>query len=152
MTRSIRSSGTPAFAVRPGGLAWFCSPDSDRTFLVLRVIAPAGPAAPANAHLVKLLTRCNAVSTSYNQPALYQKANNEPVGAAFHVSIAWAFGVPDDEAFLRVIGLSKQKQFEGLRAWDIEVSSVKAKIGNVVSDIPLVEATAMGSSSLLFEQ
>ncbi|KAM4067321.1 U6 snRNA phosphodiesterase [Hirsutella rhossiliensis] len=152
VTKSIRSSGTGAFAVRPGGLAWYRSPDSGRTFLILGVVAGAGMGS-TNPQLMRLLTRCNTVSTSFNQPALYQKTYNEAVGSAFHVSIAWTFGLPDDEASLRVLRLFKRKQFKKLQTWEIDVSGVKAKIGNVVSHIPLAEmgsqAAAVSSSLLL---
>lgn len=151
VTKSIRSSGTGAFVVRPGGLAWYRSPDSDRMFLVLHVVAGAGTGS-TNPQLMRLLTRCNTVSTSFNQPALYQKTHNEAVGTAFHVSIAWTFEQPDEEASLRVLGLFKRRQFKELQTWKINVSSVKAKIGNVVSDIALAERAqaATLSSSLLF--
>lgn len=121
--------------MRPSGLAWYRSPDSDRTFLVLRV-ATSGTqddAAPANAELVALLTRCNAVATRFGQPALYQGGRGEAVGTAFHVSIGWTFGLPGEEA----LRLFTRARFRGVRAWEIEVSGVKAKIGNVVSHVSL---------------
>lgn len=148
VTKSICSSGTAPFVVRPGGLAWYRSPDSDRTFLILRVVAGAGTGS-TNPQLMRLLTRCNTVSTSFDQPALYQKTHNEAVGAAFHVSIAWTFGLPNDEASLRVLALFRRKRFQELKRWEIEVLSVKAKIGNVVNDIALAELGSRAQSSSL---
>ncbi|POR35488.1 U6 snRNA phosphodiesterase [Tolypocladium paradoxum] len=151
LTHAMRRSGTEAFAVRPNGLAWHRSPDSDRTFLVLRVATSGRPddAAPPNAELVALLTRCNAVAALFGQPALYQGNRGTAVGTAFHVSIGWTFGLPGEEASLRVRGLFERTQFQAVRAWEIGVSGVKAKIGNVVSHISL--ATGAGKASL-YEQ
>ncbi|PHH87364.1 hypothetical protein CDD83_8976 [Cordyceps sp. RAO-2017] len=147
LTQAVRSSGTGAFAVRPSGLAWYRSPDSDRTFLILRVAAddeaqPHGrerPTASTNPQLMALLTRCNTVSTSFNQPALYQRTHREPVDSAFHLSIGWTFSLPSDEASLRALKLFRSRRFRGARSWEIAVAGVKAKIGNVVTHIPLVE-------------
>ncbi|KND87331.1 U6 snRNA phosphodiesterase [Tolypocladium ophioglossoides CBS 100239] len=151
LTHAIRNGGTDAFAVHPSGLAWYRSPDSDRTFLVLGV-ATSGKqddAEPANAELTALLTRCNAVATLFGQPALYQGNRSEAVGAAFHVSIGWTFGLPDEEASRRVLRLFERTRFRGLRACEIEVSGVKAKIGNVVSHIALAAGASKAPSGPL---
>ena len=141
VTHAIRNGGTGDLVVHPSELAWYHSPESERTFLVLGVVATPGdrqddPKA-TNAELTALLTRCNSVATLFGQPALYQGNGSEAVGSAFHVSIGWTFGLPDEDASLRVPRLLAQARFRGVRAWQIEVSGVKAKIGNVVSHIPL---------------
>ncbi|PNY28350.1 U6 snRNA phosphodiesterase [Tolypocladium capitatum] len=149
LTHALGGGGADAFAVRPGGLAWYPSPDSGRTFLTLGVATsgthgdaePAGDdpanAEPTNAELTALLRRCNAVATLFDQPPLYQGKRGEAVGSAFHVSIGWTFGLPDEQAARRALRLPGRARFRGLRAWAIEVSGVKAKIGNVVSHIAL---------------
>ncbi|UNI23083.1 poly(U)-specific 3'-to-5' RNA exonuclease [Purpureocillium takamizusanense] len=134
LTRSLRTSGTEPFAVRPSGLAWYKSPDSERTFLILRVEARKHG---ANPELMALLTRCNTVSALFKQPALYQVHHSEAADSAFHVSIGWTFGLPDEETSLRVLRLFREKRFRAMHAWEIAVPGVKAKIGNVVTHVAL---------------
>ncbi|RDA95567.1 hypothetical protein CP533_1233 [Ophiocordyceps camponoti-saundersi (nom. inval.)] len=135
LTQSIRAAGVAAFAVSPCGLAWYKSPDSDRTFLILRVAVKTG----LNPQLTALLARCNTAVSLFGQPKLYQGTRDEAVGVAFHVSIAWTFGLPGEEATLETLKLFKQKEFFGMSSWQIDVSGVKAKIGNIVTHIPLAE-------------
>ncbi|OAQ78086.1 hypothetical protein VFPFJ_10118 [Purpureocillium lilacinum] len=134
LTQSIRTSATEPFAVRPNSLAWYKSPDSERTFLILRVETRKHG---ANPELMTLLTRCNTVSALFKQPALYQMHHSEAADSAFHVSIGWTFGLPDEETSLKVLKLFKEKRFRAMHAWEIAVPGVKAKIGNVVTHIPL---------------
>ena len=154
----IREGGLPAFTVRPLGLAWYKSPDSDRAFLIIRVTSSSSSSsepgddsnddnndsssvdAPraTNPQLTALLRRCNAAATMFEQPALYQRTQGEPVGDAFHVSIGWTFGLPpEEETALAALRLFKLRQFAEVRRWSIEVGGVKVKIGNVVSHVAL---------------
>lgn len=137
---SLKGTGLGPFTVSPKGLAWYRSPDSERAFLILRVISTSTPndqVAP-NPELMALLNRCNTVVTSFQQPALYQRTQKEPVGTAFHISIAWTFDLPaDDEVSLKALYLFRQKKYAVMREWEVEVAGVKAKIGNVVNHIPL---------------
>ncbi|KAG5663528.1 hypothetical protein KAF25_001464 [Fusarium avenaceum] len=146
ITESLNSSGIPPFVVRPQSLAWFKSPDSDRTFLILRVTSGSSPATdskdatrPLNPELMSLLTRSNAVAIQFGQPALYQRDAKESVGDAFHVSIGWTFNLPADEMTLKTLRLFKQPRFDDIRKWEISVPGVKVKIGNVVNHIALKE-------------
>ena len=54
--------------------------------------------------LTALLSRCNAIATSFAQPALYafnphsdEHDGDAHIGAAFHISLAWSFEVPTPE-------------------------------------------------------
>ncbi|KAF5001933.1 hypothetical protein FGRMN_674 [Fusarium graminum] len=151
ITESFSNSGVPPFVVRPQALAWFKSPDSDRTFLILRVASPTtnskDATRPSNPELMNLLTRSNAVATQFRQPALYQRDAKEPVGEAFHVSIGWTFDLPADEMTLKTLRLFKQSRFDDIRKWEIGVTGVKVKIGNVVNHIALKEAGRSGAPS-----
>ncbi|KAM0245527.1 hypothetical protein ACHAP5_005334 [Fusarium lateritium] len=154
ITESFNSSGTPPFVVRPQSLAWFKSPDSDRTFLILRVTGGSSPAnnskgatKPLNPELMSLLTRSNAVANQFGQPALYQRDAKEPVGDAFHVSIGWTFNLPADEMTLKTLRVFKQPKFDDMRKWDISVPGVKVKIGNVVNHIALKDIGRSGAPS-----
>ncbi|PSR82777.1 hypothetical protein BD289DRAFT_436845 [Coniella lustricola] len=67
---------------------------------------------------------------------------------AFHVSIAWSFFTPTDELRAQTAAVFAKKEFQRAirEAVRIPVDSVKAKIGNVVSDIPLVVSGAAPAS------
>lgn len=156
ITHTIHTSGTAPFIVRPNSLKWFKSPDSNRTFLVLRVASNASAgseddaAKDLNPELMSLLTRCNTVVTSFDQPALYQQNQNGPAGNEFHISIAWTFDQPDDEASQRTVEVFKQARL-GIQSWEIDVPGVKAKIGNVVNHIALKGSGRDNRVSKLFE-
>lgn len=150
-------------------LFWHRSPDSNRSFLVLRVSSKnarsaeedqggAGGAgndgdANPNPELTRLLQRCNALVSSYGQPQLYRLEHlpdgedralngSEEVlmGMAFHVSIAWSFAELTDEIQTLTAAVwnrtSLGKQVGGTM---LRVDAVKAKIGNVVTSLKLVE-------------
>lgn len=147
---AIQNSGLGEFIVLPQGLAWYRSPDSERTFLILRVSSNGSVSdhkKNPNPELMGLLTRCNTTAALFKQPVLYQRNQSDPVGNAFHVSIAWTFDLPNDELSLKTLKLFKQKRFADIRSWEIGVSGVKAKIGNVVNHIPLKEHRQIGSLS-----
>ncbi|KAM0297279.1 hypothetical protein ACHAPM_009812 [Fusarium culmorum] len=136
ITESFNSSGIAPFAVKPQSLAWFRSPDSDRTFLILRVAS--GPdTKPLNPELTSLLLRSNSVAAQFGLPSLYARSPDEPVGGAFHVSIGWTFHLPGDELSLKTLRVFKQSKFDDIRKWEISVPGVKVKIGNVVNHIAL---------------
>ncbi|QUC17213.1 uncharacterized protein UV8b_01454 [Ustilaginoidea virens] len=155
LEESVRRSGVAPFSVRPAGLAWCKSPDSDRTFFVLRVVTasdaspggggdmrqPSGPA--ANPELMALLARCNGVAACFQQPPLYQQTRSESADAAFHVSIGWTMGAPDEETCLGVLKKLGDDVGRDICSWRIGVDGVKVKIGNVVSHVSL-SATRKG--------
>ncbi|EKJ75795.1 hypothetical protein NXS19_008418 [Fusarium pseudograminearum] len=136
ITESFNSSGIAPFTVKPQSLAWFRSPDSDRTFLILRVAS--GPdTKPLNPELTSLLLRSNSVAAQFGLPSLYARSPDEPVGGAFHVSIGWTFHLPGDDMSLKTLRLFKQSKFDDIRKLEISVPGVKVKIGNVVNHIAL---------------
>lgn len=155
ITDTVQSSHTGAFGVSPSQLIWYKSPDSDRIFLVLQVASKGSCNTEApNPELASLLTRCNKVVTSFSQPALYQQTQKGPVGSAFHVSIGWTFDLPDAEAAEQTVNLFGQSKFKALSSWKIEVSGVKAKIGNIVSHLALGDLrrdSQSGRSGSLYE-
>ncbi|KAI1406907.1 hypothetical protein F5Y13DRAFT_176094 [Hypoxylon sp. FL1857] len=188
----IKSSGVAPFDLAPRGLEWHRTPESARSFLVLRVantssspsitasapgggseglgsrapsvalsvgnaevdasaptIPPLASSAPVqqngesqrqNPQLTALLQRCNALVKEYKQPPLYAfKANNGD--DAFHISIAWSFAPPTpevklrtEEVFTRHLSGKTRDEILGLR---VHVNGIKAKIGNVVTHVPL---------------
>ncbi|KAK1731885.1 hypothetical protein CaCOL14_009064 [Colletotrichum acutatum] len=152
LTSSL-SSTTGKFSLSPRGLGFFKSPDSDRAFLVLRVACPAASSQSdtttgSNPQLRTLLNKCNVVAVRFDHPPLYQAHATELVDDAFHVSIGWTFGLPEEDACLRTYGLLKTPQFRDIRKWQIDVSGVKAKIGNVVTHIPLSNSSQKRRNSI----
>ncbi|CAK7234152.1 poly(U)-specific 3'-to-5' RNA exonuclease [Sporothrix bragantina] len=152
ITASIASSGVARFGVAVTGLDWFRSPDSARAFLVLR--AAVHDAQTPNQPLVKLLQRCNEQVTAVGQPALYAKSGSSDdddghgAASAFHVSVAWTLA-----ADLAAWADTTQQVYEKWKlASDVKsplhipVESIKAKIGNMVTDIPLRKAGVSASS------
>ncbi|KAK0391691.1 hypothetical protein NLU13_1190 [Sarocladium strictum] len=151
----LRATSLDSFTVKPRGLAWYRSPDSDRAFLILRVTSNSthDERIAPNPELMTLLNRCNTVVTGFKQPALYQRTRKEPVGTAFHVSIGWAMDLPaDEQTSLKALYVFRGKRFASLRDWLIEVNGVKAKIGNMVHHIPLTPAATLNSTLSLFER
>ncbi|KAG5923704.1 hypothetical protein E4U42_004855 [Claviceps africana] len=152
---AICTSGIGRFSVKPAGLAWHKSPDSDRTFFVLRIVTAtkavpkqAGDqkdsrSLPTNPELTTLLAKCNAVAALFQQPPLYQQnAGNaadtaDSADTAFHISIGWTMGSPDHDACLMAVQKYSDAPFGSIHDWEIAVEGIKAKIGNGISHIPL---------------
>ncbi|KAI8279198.1 hypothetical protein K4K59_008980 [Colletotrichum sp. SAR11_240] len=146
LTSSV-SHATGPFTLSPRGIGFFKSPDSDRAFLILRVADPRASSSRdsnsttgKNPQLRALLTKCNAVALRFGQQPLYQARATELVDDAFHVSIGWTFGLPPEDACLQTYGMLRLPEFAEVKKWEIPVSGVKAKIGNVVTHVPLRDA------------
>ncbi|CEJ85144.1 hypothetical protein VHEMI03684 [[Torrubiella] hemipterigena] len=161
----ISLSRVQRFYVKPKRLAWFTSPDSNRTFLVLQVESDTGTSegtpsknttkAGSNPELMGLLKSCNRVAGRLGKPLLYQRQDASAQGSEFHVSIAWTFDTPTDEEKARAsVTFEQEEAGQATSQWRIETSSVKVKIGNVVSSVSLVNGragTGLGSRLLLEE-
>lgn len=182
----VRRAGVPPFALTcRGGVEWHRTPESERSFLVLRVVSSSSssssssaverdkagkedtsrgnsnsnsnPSPNPNPELTALLEACNGAVRAFGQPELYQWAaaatgqngdrnrnhDRAVVGEAFHISIAWSPAEPTEElrrateeVFAGEKGLGLGDRIRGVR---IDVGGVKAKIGNVVTNIPLPE-------------
>ncbi|KAG5930806.1 hypothetical protein E4U53_002112 [Claviceps sorghi] len=152
MHDAISTSGIGRFSVKPAGLAWHKSPDSDRTFVVLRIVTATkvvpkqagdqkdSTSLPTNPELMALLAKCNAVAALFQQPPLYQQNASDAADTAdkaFHISVGWTMGSPDHGACSMAVQKYIDGQFGGIHDWEIAVDGVKAKIGNVISHIPL---------------
>ncbi|KKF97229.1 U6 snRNA phosphodiesterase [Ceratocystis platani] len=127
-----------SFMVSPYRLYWYTSPDSARTFLVLSVSS----------------------LQSFGQPALYALKDQESAkvdieanisgtasvdSSAFHVSIAWTFDVPSQEVKQRSCAFF-DNEFSEVKDWKLDVGSVKAKIGNIITTILLGDTSATPDS------
>lgn len=131
------------FALACDDLAWHRSPDSERSFLVLRVRGPSG----TNDELSALLRACNRLVASCGQPQLYtpkdpgQQERNH-ASDAFHISLAWSFTAPTAELSRKTAEVFARPEFRDaiLSRISIPVEGVKVKIGNVVTNIALPES------------
>lgn len=147
--------------MRAIGLAWFKSPDSDRSFLILRVAtkpiegrtegSSMNKLQASNHELMSLLTRCNRIAAHFNQAILYQKGDGDDAHSAFHISIGWTFGRPDEPTCLEVLKLFKEKQFRDIHGWNIDIAGIKAKIGNIITHIPLAERGKAADGDMAFD-
>ena len=150
VTKTIESGDIKSFLVNPKGLAWFKSPDSDRAFLIIRVESASTRSSTkhqkSNPELMALLNSCNGVAGRFKQPLLYQNQANQEVGSAFHLSIAWTFGLPDEERPITALEVFNRKDIREAKEWDIDVTGIKVKIGNIVSHVPLPQAGSVRRS------
>ncbi|KAM3440570.1 hypothetical protein MY4824_002018 [Beauveria thailandica] len=160
VSESLGSGAVPPFIMQPRSLAWFTSPDSNRSFLVLGVATTGGhgDADGDNAPLMKLLRKSNAAAARFGQPLLYQHArdndddddDDDVVRTAFHVSIAWTFARPGQDISQATLDLFQRLPLDEVMAWRIAVDSVKVKIGNVVTSVALSRGGAPGRDRTRF--
>jgi hypothetical protein len=164
------SSRSPPLSLFCNGVVeWHRTPESGRSFLVLRLRTSTSTSDNnnnPNPELTELLRRCNAVAAAYGQPELYSWAaesgdddgrnggGERKIGEAFHVSIAWSFAEPSEElrrVTERVFGEKSVR--ERIEQVQIPVDGVKVKIGNTVTHVPLPRpgrrASGKGSRNLL---
>ncbi|CAK7237975.1 poly(U)-specific 3'-to-5' RNA exonuclease [Sporothrix eucalyptigena] len=149
LTNSITTSGVSSFDVKLAGLDWFRSPDSARAFLVLRAVVNNDG---QNGPLVTLLNRCNEQVTEVGQPALYAKKSggDDNAASAFHVSVAWTLAA-DTESWAADTQQVYKEWLQGAEDKEpltIPVDSIKVKIGNVVTDLPLRKASVSGPNAV----
>ncbi|KAK5663546.1 hypothetical protein OQA88_3977 [Cercophora sp. LCS_1] len=150
LSTSVSVSGIKPFDLTCRGVEWHRTEESGRSFLVLRVqSAPAIKGSKGvNPELTGLLRRCNVVVDDYGQPQLYQWAESgddeddenrdERLGRAFHVSIAWSFAEPSKEIKRLTEEVFNEPSTQAqIQQITIVADGIKAKIGNVVTHIPL---------------
>lgn len=149
LTRSMRSSGVSPFVVDfSGGVEWYRSEESTRSFLVLRVreVQNTGTTADSspNPRLTTLLQQCNKTVKDYGQPPLY---DSQDMGCRFHVTIAWTHARPSESLKQLTDSLldnCKTIYSENVSIRDklrtgssFRINTVKVKIGNYVTRFEL---------------
>ena len=163
LVADVAASGVRPFDLAPRALAWHRTPESARSFLVLRVASAAEGAAAelrrssrasTNPELADLLRRCNGLVESHGQPPLYapRALQNGVDGGdgggstlssspddAFHVSVAWSFADVDAELRARTEEAFASDPALRRAVLDarIRVDGIKAKIGNIVTHVAL---------------
>lgn len=174
ITADIGGCRVRPFELQCRGLEWHRTVESNRSFLVLRVrdASSAEQLSGAEKHsargeetkkqqpnsnlqLTELLRKCNAAVRAFNQPELYQYAESKEwetnVGEAFHASVAWSFAPPDEELRSQTKEVSTDEDYAtAITTVRIPVDGIKAKIGNVVTHIPLSERGKSRTSGSLF--
>lgn len=95
---------------------------------------------------MRLLSACNDVVKSFDQPILYQTKETDSADEAFHISIGWALDLPVDQESNKALDAFGDEDFQSIKSWKISVPGVKVKIGNVVSHLPLSTGAASTAS------
>ncbi|POS71502.1 hypothetical protein DHEL01_v210101 [Diaporthe helianthi] len=151
LIRDTARCNVAPFALVCSDLAWHRSPDSERSFLVLRVHGPGG----CNDELSALLCTYNRLVASYGQPELYTTGGPRRDGSnlpsdAFHVSIAWSFTAPTPELNQKTAEVFSRPGFRDaiLSQIGIPVDGVKVKIGNLVNNVALPESGGKSGNAL----
>lgn len=150
LERSLRKAAVRSFQIVFTGLRWVSNFEHNRWFLVLSIKRPA------HDELNRLLNACNEAAGKCGYPGLYtggegdgpmhedrsqkrrrsEVAEEESVDYStfFHVSIAWNLTEPDPDwaSLVENLGITKH-----ICSTESPVVAVKAKIGNVVHNIPL---------------
>lgn len=121
-------------------MAWVSNWEATRWFLVLKLDKSEGNV------LNRLLTATNNVAARFGLPKLYDNrtlTNEKEVRALdgpgdfssnFHISIAWSISAPETTGVIDLDDVPLNGLF-------INFDSVKVKIGNGVSNIPLTSET-----------
>ncbi|THV54392.1 hypothetical protein BGAL_0027g00020 [Botrytis galanthina] len=169
----IKSSGVRPFEMAFSGLAWVPNYEKTRWFLVLRVNTPESNALNKLLHVSNKVVEefgqpplyANSRTSVNGQQAAkgaHHSQHGKPfrgktqqkkdvfddmadLSDAFHISIAWTLLPPDQELIeaterLTANELMKVKQIQ------IKTEEVKAKIGNVVTNVPLLVGITEGKS------
>ncbi|KAJ5922842.1 hypothetical protein N7516_010545 [Penicillium verrucosum] len=145
LQKAIHDSHISSFNVQPDTLYWSSNYEKTRWFLVL------GVQRPSRDGLNRLLKLSNNTLARFGQPPLYATAStkgkassvsvrdknsslsDEDFSGCFHISLAWRLSEPSLKERERVAGVD----LRALRGIEVGFDSVKAKIGNIVSSIPL---------------
>lgn len=139
------------FYVQPDRLYWSSNYEKTRWFLVL------GVQKPSQDGLNRLLNLSNDTLARFSQPPLYARPlaeerltsaslrsrSSDPgtslpaedFSGCFHISLAWSLAEPSLKERERVAGID----LRAVREIQVEFDSVKAKIGNNVTSIPLAK-------------
>lgn len=133
VTSTLRQQSSSRFTVGPSALSWHRSPDSNRAFLVLRVQQGRDG---TNQGLTRLLEKCNRLVKQFGQPELYSDGGKSM--DRFHVSLAWSFASVTGSLQSRTAAVYNDFLTK-VAAMDIPVDSVKVKIGNVVTSLPMAD-------------
>ncbi|TPX18390.1 uncharacterized protein E0L32_011723 [Thyridium curvatum] len=132
LVESVRAAHVKPLDLDIVSLAWHRSPDSNRSFLVLRV--------KTRKELSSLLARSNNLVAAYGQPRLYASPDGRAEeGDAFHVSIAWSFAGPGtvEAQTAKVFESSEFKK--PVTSIKVGLNAVKVKIGNIITSVELDE-------------
>lgn len=155
--------------MKPIGLDWVANFEKSRWFLVLRLQSTPHESLNKSLHI------CNSAVQQYGQPPLYTKPllkgsaglskikvtagkkhfdsrESNPdtddvvdVSDAFHISVAWTLEPPSQE-FQDVTTSLVDDHFEDMRRITVNVSEIKVKVGNVVTNLLLPTSILEGRS------
>ncbi|KAG9232641.1 U6 snRNA phosphodiesterase Usb1 [Amylocarpus encephaloides] len=177
LQQSVKKSDIRPFKITCSGLAWVANFEKTRWFLVLSLRKPSNDGLNKMLHLSNRVVQEYGQPPLYINPlpvdisrhtgapraAQYNatgrkssaQQHSEPrwdnlqdLSNAFHISIAWTLSQPDTK--LQTITESLATEFlDDLQKSPIDITEVKAKVGNVVNSLPLMSRILQGQN--LFE-
>ncbi|KAF7953590.1 uncharacterized protein EAE97_000989 [Botrytis byssoidea] len=169
----IKSSGVRPFEMAFSGLAWVPNYEKTRWFLVLRVNTPESNALNKLLHVSNKVVEefgqpplyANS-RTIVNGQQVAKGAHHSQHGKsfrgktqqkkdvfddmadlsdAFHISIAWTL-LPPDQELIEATERLTAKELMKVKQIQVKTEEVKAKIGNVVTNVPLPVGITEGKS------
>ena len=138
LVQSVKTCDARAFKVSPNRLAWVANVEGSRYFLVLSLTRPR------NDDLNKLLNACNACAEAWDMNTLYGNGKQSQIApdsaeidqdrsSSLHISVAWTLERPSE---IQERG-AETETFDQTSEATIGFSSVRVKVGNVVTEVPL---------------
>ncbi|RDW87575.1 hypothetical protein BP5796_03269 [Coleophoma crateriformis] len=165
---TMKSCKIRPFDTRISGLHWVPNYEKTRWFLVLRLERPRED------RLNRLLAACNGVCEDFAQPKLYSSLKTvlkqddggssrrrrttarsgssqvpatvvgEDASESFHVSIAWTLVPPSEEMIECTQRKIEEAAFIAVKEIAVHVTEIKAKVGNIVTNVPLPQRAVEG--------
>ncbi|KAK6505418.1 poly(U)-specific 3'-to-5' RNA exonuclease [Arthrobotrys musiformis] len=135
LERVVERSGVQSFDVRFTSLEWVPNQDRTRWFWVMRATSPAS-GQHRQTLLSSLLTACNQVVRSHNQPELYLTDSRGATREGFHVSIGWSLTEPS-KGLCEGISAAILNNRPELSDLTMKCGTLKVKIGNAVHAVEL---------------
>ena len=137
------------FEVTTTSLNWVLNDERSSCFLVLHTAKPPDDA------LNRLLRACNVAAQASGQRPLYSSADARPIAdddarasdysAHFHLSIAWTLEAPSTSVLARTQSADVKAALSSLTTiLRLSFESVKVKMGNIITPIPLSNRTEAG--------
>ncbi|CAD6441994.1 a7dc0336-fb66-4118-84e1-a7f1730d0624 [Sclerotinia trifoliorum] len=160
--QAIKSSGIRPFEIGFSGLSWVPNYEKTRWFLVLRLNIPESNALNKLLHVSNKVveefgqpplyadSRASENDTKIAHPSKRDAKNFKEktrqkeesfvnmvdLSKAFHISIAWTL-LPPDQELIEATEQLTSKELMKVQEIQIQTKEIKAKIGNVVTNLPL---------------
>ncbi|RDL33103.1 Uncharacterized protein BP5553_08542 [Venustampulla echinocandica] len=175
LERAIKSSGIRPFNTAFSSLDWVANFENTRWFLVKRLEKPSSDGLNKLLHVSNTVVQeygqpplytkpspvTNHIGTSKGSsessksrhkrispgtaPLNHNWSHMEDFTDAFHISIAWTLGAPNQE-LLDLTASAATDYLKDISQISIKISEIKAKVGNAVTNLPLRTNIVEGKS------